>query len=151
VFEGLLPSPFPWARIGLSNIVILVALFGLGFKAALLVNLVRIVAGNLFLGIIFSPAFLFSLVGSMSALAAMAVARWKLVPPLSVVGISCLGASLNNAVQVLVFTFLFSGSGMVKGLLGGFILLGVGVGFVTGMVAHQLLKKVVLERAEGVG
>jgi heptaprenyl diphosphate synthase len=92
VFESIVPVPLPWARLGLSNVVVTITLFGYGLKEAFLVNLVRIVAGNLVLGLILSPAFLFSAAGSMSALLVMAVARWKLVPPLSVVGTSCLGA-----------------------------------------------------------
>jgi len=144
VFEGLMPMPIPWARLGLSNVVIVVSLFGYGLGDALIVNLVRIVAGNLLLGMLFSPAFVFSLVGSVSALAAMAAARWKLVPPLSVVGTSLIGAVTNNVVQVVLFTAMFSASGAAPSLLGGFILLGVGVGLATGVIAARILDKVAL-------
>ena len=151
VFESLLPMPLPWARIGLSNIFVVISLFGWGFRDAFLVNLARVVAGNLLLGVLLSPAFVFSLAGSTGALLAMAVVRWKLVPPLSVVGASCIGAVVNNVVQVLLFTVLLSWSGIVSSLLGGFILLGVAVGFVTGLIASRILKKVVLERTGFVG
>jgi heptaprenyl diphosphate synthase len=151
IFESLIPSPFPWAKIGLSNTLVVVALFGLGLRDALTVNITRVVAGNLILGLIGSPAFLFSLLGSTSALMVMALARWKMVPPLSVVGTSCLGAVVNNAVQASLFTVLLSWSGIVRNLIGGFILLGVGVGFVTGLIASGILKKVVLDRIGPVG
>jgi heptaprenyl diphosphate synthase len=151
VFESFLPMPLPWARIGLSNVFILAALFGFGFRDALLVALVRVVVGNLLLGIILSPAFILSLGGSMAAVAVMGLVRWRLVPPLSIIGASCLGAVVNNAVQLLIFLSLFSWSQVVGSMLGGFILLGVGVGFVTGLIALGILDKVVLARNRALG
>jgi heptaprenyl diphosphate synthase len=145
VFETLLPSPVPWARIGLSNVFVVTTLFAFGLKDAFIVNLIRVLAGNFLVGFMFSPAFIFSLAGSTSALMVMALVRWRSVPPLSVVGTSCLGATSNNIIQVGLFTFLFSASGLPGHLLGGFVLLGTGVGFFTGLVAAGILNKVVLE------
>jgi heptaprenyl diphosphate synthase len=150
VFESLLPSPVPWARIGLSNVFVVVTLFALGARNALIVNLVRVIAGNFLMGFMFSPAFVFSLAGSTAALGVMALIRWRLVPPLSVIGTSCLGAAANNAVQVIVFTFLFTASGVARGLMGSFILLGTGVGLITGLVATAILSRVRLETAQPV-
>ncbi len=150
VFESYMPMPIPWARLGLSNVVVVTALFGYGFKDALIVNLARIVAGNLLLGLILSPAFIFSIAGSMAALFVMAGARWKLVPPLSVVGTSALGAVTSNVVQVTIFTATFALSSATRNLMGAFILLGVGVGFLTGLIAARVLDKVGLARPSGV-
>jgi len=150
VFESLLPMPLPWARLGLSNVVVTIVLFANGLGDALLVNLVRIVAGNLALGLLLSPAFIFSVAGSFSALAVMAIARWRLIPPLSIVGVSCLGAVANNVVQVLVFSAAFAPSEALRGLVGAFILLGVVVGLATGAVAAVVLRKLGLARFRGV-
>jgi heptaprenyl diphosphate synthase len=146
MFEAFLPTPLPWARIGLSNVFVIVALFSSGFGDAFMVNAVRVVAGNLLLGLTLSPAFLLSSAGSTSALVVMAGVRWKLVPPLSVVGASCLGAVTSNAIQVVLFGILFAGWSLVTDLLGVFVLLGTGVGFVTGLISAGILQKVVLER-----
>jgi heptaprenyl diphosphate synthase len=151
VFESLLPVPLPWARIGLSNVFVLIALFGFGLRDAFLVALVRVVAGNLVMGILLSPAFLLSFGGSMTALAVMGLARWKFVPPLSIVGTSCLGAAVNNIVQLLLFVVLLSWSRVAGSMLGAFILLGVGVGLVTGLIAARVLGKVVLARNKALG
>jgi heptaprenyl diphosphate synthase len=151
VFESLLPVPLPWARVGLSNIFVLITLFGFGFRDAFLVAAVRVIAGNLLLGILMSPAFVLSIGGSMVALAVMGLAKWKFVPPLSIVGTSCLGAVVNNVVQLLLFMILLSGAEVVGSMLGGFILLGVGVGFVTGFIAARILSKVVLARNQALG
>ena len=83
-------------------------------------------------------------------MAVMALLKWRLVPPRSVVGTSCLGAAVNNVVQVIVFTLLFSAAGVARGLMGGFLLLGTGVGFFTGLVAMAILSKVRLETAQPV-
>jgi heptaprenyl diphosphate synthase len=150
VFEGLLASPVPFARIGISNVFVVVALFGFDAREAFLVNLIRVLAGTLLLGLTLSPAFVFSLAGSMSALGVMALIKWKAAPPLSVVGASCAGAVTSNLVQVFVFTLLFAGRRLPAELAGGFVLLGVGVGLLTGLLAAVILRKVVLERSDQV-
>lgn len=151
VFESLIPVPVPWARIGLSNVVVVVAIFGFGIREALIITLVRIIAGNLLLGVLMSPAFIMSLAGSLVAIAAMGLVRLHAVPPLSVVGASVVGAVASNAVQIHVFALLFTGGSPPPGLLGGFVIMGAIVGFVTGLVSAQLLKKVALERITSVG
>lgn len=145
VFESFIPVPVPWARIGISNIVVVIALFGFGFREALLVTLVRIAAGNLLLGIMLSPSFVMSLAGSITALTAMGIIKTRAVPPLSVVGASVAGAVANNAVQIWVFALFFTGGGVPRELMGTFIIMGAAVGFATGILSAELLRKVALE------
>jgi heptaprenyl diphosphate synthase len=150
VFESLIPVPVPWARVGLSNVVVVIALFGFGFREAMLVTLMRIVAGNLLLGIVMSPSFVMSLAGGLAALIVMAlVGKWA-VPPLSVIGASVSGAVANNAVQICVFALLFTGGGVPRQLMGTFVILGAAVGFLTGVLSAELLKKVALESSKRV-
>jgi heptaprenyl diphosphate synthase len=150
VFEALLPTPLPFARIGVSNVFVVIALFGFGSREAVLVNMVRVLAGSMLLGFTFSPAFILSVSGSMSAVGIMALIRWRAVPPLSVIGTSAAGAAANNLTQVVLFSLLFARWPIPGGLVGGFLLLGAGVGLVTGLLAAMALKKVVLERARQV-
>ena len=150
VFESFLPVPVPWARVGLSNTVVVIALFGFGFREALLVTLVRMVAGNLLLGVLMSPAFAMSMAGGVSALAVMGAVRARAVPPLSVVGASVAGAVANNAVQIFVFALLFTGGAVPRQLMGMFIVLGAAVGLVTGLLSARILKKVALDSSVAV-
>lgn len=145
VFESFIPVPVPWARIGISNIVVIAALFGFGMREALIITLMRIVAGNLLLGIVMSPAFVMSLAGGLAAITAMNFARVRLVPPLSIIGASVVGAVANNAVQIYVFALFFTGGGVPRHLMGAFIIIGAVVGFLTGLLSAGLLKKVALE------
>lgn len=151
VFEAMLPSPIPWAKIGLSNTFVLIVLFAFGLRHALVVNLVRVVAGNLLLGVLFSPAFVLSLGGSVTAVLVMGLLWHLFAPPLSAIGISCLGAVTNNIVQVILFTLLLTRSVIAGPMLGGFILLGVGVGVVTGFIAARIVEKLQLESHLHVG
>ncbi len=70
---------------------------------------------------------------------------------MSVVGTSLVGAVVNNAVQVWIFAGMFSASGVAGNLLGVFILLGLGVGSVTGAIAARILGKVGLARSGALG
>ncbi|MDH5459307.1 MAG: Gx transporter family protein, partial [Nitrospinota bacterium] len=44
--EALLPLPTPWVKLGLANIMTLIALVFLGFRAAVEVTLLRILLGS---------------------------------------------------------------------------------------------------------
>lgn len=150
VFESFIPIPVPWARIGISNVVVVIALFGFGFTEALMVTLIRIIAGNLLLGVMFSPSFIMSMAGGAAALFAMGLARRYAMPTFSVIGASVAGAVVNNAVQIWVFALLFLGGGLPRELLGTFIIIGALVGFATGVLSAELLTKVGLERSSPV-
>ncbi len=150
VFEAFIPVPVPWARVGISNVVVVITLFGFGFGEALLVTLVRITAGQLLLGMMFSPSFMMALAGGAAALAVMSCVRRYAVPPLSVIGASVAGAVANNVVQIFVFAALLTSGAVPAGLMGTFIVLGAAVGFATGVLSAELLKKVRLESRAGV-
>jgi heptaprenyl diphosphate synthase len=68
VLEAGIPSPIPGVKPGLANIVTLVALLMLGWRAALALTLVRVCAASLLLGTFLSPAFWLSLMGGIAAL-----------------------------------------------------------------------------------
>lgn len=57
IFEAYLPRPVPWLKFGLANIATLIALYWLGWRAALIVSLFRIVIGSFFTGTLFTPGF----------------------------------------------------------------------------------------------
>jgi heptaprenyl diphosphate synthase len=107
VVEGYLPRPVPWIRLGLSNVVTLVALVGFGFGEAFAVGFLRVLLGALISGSLFSPAFLFSLVGAGASVSLMGLThlRWKRV--FSPIGISIFGALGHNITQLTLAYLLF--------------------------------------------
>lgn len=89
--------PLPGVKLGLANIVTLIALYLLGTKSAFAIVIPRCVLGAVFGGGI--TGLLFSLTGGVMALAVMSLAgRIKLF---SVFGVSVLGAAAHNVGQIL--------------------------------------------------
>jgi len=64
--ESLLPSPVPWLKFGLANIITLITLMLYGFRPAIMVTLIRVLISSLFTGTFPGPAFLLSLGAGLS-------------------------------------------------------------------------------------
>ncbi len=73
VLEAGIPSPLPGVKLGLANIVTLIVLWRLGWRAAVAVTLLRIVLSGIVLGTLFAPTFWLSLAGGCAALIALLV------------------------------------------------------------------------------
>lgn len=101
VLEAQIPAPLPWVKPGLANLMTLVALLSLGWRAALLVTTLRVVIGSLLVGSFLGPGFLLSLAGgaaSTAAMALMAPGAWRLWSPLA---LSAAGAVAHGGAQLL--------------------------------------------------
>jgi heptaprenyl diphosphate synthase len=73
--EAALPSPLPGVKPGLANIVILLVLLQHGWRAAAWVSALRVLAGGLLLGSLFTPGFWLSAAGAFTSLTILAGAR----------------------------------------------------------------------------
>ena len=89
--------PLPGVKLGLANIVTLVALYRLDWKQAAAILLSRCFLGAVFGGGI--TGFLFSLTGGALALSVMLLS--KKTPVFSVYGVSILGAAAHSTGQIL--------------------------------------------------
>jgi heptaprenyl diphosphate synthase len=140
-FEALLPSPIPWLRLGLANIIALTALMLFGFRTALMITLIRVVVGSLFTGTFLGPSFILSLGGGICGTCAMgAVLRMgrKLFGP---VGISLVGALFHNAAQLFLAYWLFiQRIEAVLFISPVIILMGTCTGLVNGVITDILIK-----------
>lgn len=72
VAEAALPSPLPGVKPGLANIVVLLVLARHGWRDAVWVSLLRVVAGSLLLGQFLAPGFFLALAGAVTSLAVLA-------------------------------------------------------------------------------
>ncbi len=141
VIETFIPRPLPWLRFGFSNIIVLIALYLLGFKPALLVTGLKSILGALIVGNLFTPAFLFSISGGIVSLSIMALLL-SLFPYLfSPLGISIWGAAAHNLTQLLIASLLFIGRLEVLHLFPFFIILSVVTGTITGIISLLVLKE----------
>jgi heptaprenyl diphosphate synthase len=145
--EGCLPPPLPLPgiKVGLANVVTLVALFFFGGREALYVVLIRIALGNLFSGTLLGVAFFLSLGGGLSSLGIMGALRQKNVSPLWT---SLLGAVFHNLGQWVV-AFLYVQSRALLFYLPVLLLWAVPAGFGVGYLGMLLVRNEALWRKTG--
>ncbi len=132
IAESLVPKPLPWLRLGLANAVALFVLVRVGFSAALAVALLRVFLSGLLLGTLGSPPFLLSAAGGILACLAMAVALRAASPPLSLLGVSVVGAAAHGAGQLAVLGALVGGGGAILALAPVLLASAVPLGLLTG-------------------
>lgn len=89
--------PLPGVKLGLANVVTLIALYLLGEKNAFVILILRCVLGSVFGGGI--TGLLFSLCGGILSMSVMALC--KRTSFFSVYGVSILGAAAHNIGQIL--------------------------------------------------
>ncbi|MDQ6971071.1 MAG: Gx transporter family protein [Mariprofundaceae bacterium] len=137
VFESALPGLGPWFKPGLANIVTLVALVMLGPKEALMLALARVLVGSLFIGTMFTPTFVMSLSGALAAALVM-LAAWRMLPGISLPGVSLLGAVAHMLVQFFIVEALFIQQAALFYLLPPFLLVAALTGWVNGAAAAYI-------------
>jgi heptaprenyl diphosphate synthase len=74
VVEAAIPMPLPGVKPGLANIITLVVLARYGWRDAVWVSLLRVVAGSLLIGQFLAPGFFLSLAGALASLVALGFA-----------------------------------------------------------------------------
>ena len=138
--EHLIPLPLPTGvKLGAANIVILCALYFLGWREAIAVSLVRIVLSGFAFGISTVP---YSLVGGMLSLLAMVLL--KRMKGFGITGVSVAGSVCHNIGQTMV-AMLLLGSKTVYYfplLLFSGIIAGILIGLISGMVVTKLKRHI---------
>lgn len=141
LLETLIPKPFP-LKIGLSNIVVLIALEKFNSKIAFEIAFLRIFIQGLMLGTLFTVGFLLSLTaGCITTLFMIFIYKFRRY--FSLVAISAISAFLHNLVQLLVAYFLLFRnvsilSKSVLGIVFGFLFFGVISGGIIGVIVESL-------------
>lgn len=132
--ETLIPVNLgiPGAKLGLANLVVMVALYTLGTKEAFGLSMVRI----LLTGLTFSSmaAMLYSFAGGLLSFAVMAL--MKKTKKLSVTGVSVLGGIAHNAGQIFVAMWILDTATLIY-YLPVLAITGVASGTVIGLLAGE--------------
>ena len=140
-FESLLPTPIPWLRLGLANIITLVTLLLYGFRAAMIVTLIRVILASLFIGTFLGPAFILSLGGGVTSTLAMGLILSVTPRLFSTIGLSLIGALFHNIAQLVLAYILFIQRIEAILLISPFIILiGALTGTVNGVISDLLIK-----------
>jgi heptaprenyl diphosphate synthase len=147
LFEALIPIPFPipGVKLGLANIVTLLALVLFDFKTALTIAFMRTVLGSLLSGTLFNIAFFLSFSGAIAATCVMAILlhfgkSLKFDSRFSLLGLSVAGAAAHNLGQLSMAALLIKHSGIFY-YLPVMLLSSIPTGILTGLLLRELLKQ----------
>jgi heptaprenyl diphosphate synthase len=136
--EALIPIPIggvPGIKLGLANIVILIALYVMGTKDAFIISCIRIVLVGFTFGNMFS--ILYSLAGAILSWIVMALC--KKMKGLSIVGVSIAGGISHNIGQIVVAAITMKTPGILS-YLPVLLIAGTITGFVIGILVEIILK-----------
>ena len=144
LFERMIPVPFitPGAKLGLANIVIVIALYTLdNYKEVFLVIFLRLLLSTMFGGNLSS--LMFSLFGSVFSFLIMVVIKEVFKDKVSIIGVSSAGGVFHNIGQLLVAAYIVKNIGVMLYLpvlsIAG-IVTGIFVGITANFVVNHLKK-----------
>lgn len=127
--------PLPGVKLGLANIVTLIALYLMGPKAAFAILIPRCIFGAVFGGGI--TGLMFSLTGGILAMCVMTLSRK--CPFFSIYGVSILGAAAHNVGQILAAMVLMN-SYFIGAYLPYLLVVALFTGFATGAACAGVLR-----------
>ena len=135
--ESTLPAgPVPGMKLGLSNSVLIFAVYMLDLPTAWMLMAMKVVlSGLMFSGV---SAMMYAFAGGVLSLAAMCVlSRFRGVP---VPVVSMAGGVMHNVGQVTLAMAILHLTGQMLYYLGVLILVGLATGALTGIAAAQVMK-----------
>jgi len=126
----------PGIKLGVANIVIVIALYKLGWKWALPVNVVRVLLSALLFGSVFSA--LYSLAGALLSFIVMALL--KKTDKFSIAGVSMAGGVAHNVGQLAVACLAMQTTNVLyyyPVLLIAGLATGIGIGIIATLVLEK--------------
>lgn len=138
IFERMLPVPFitPGAKLGLTNIITLIALYIFDFNEVFFIIVLRIILATLIGGSLSN--FLYSMAGGILSFLAMYILKKIGKDNVSIIGISMIGAVFHNIGQIIVAGLVIENA-MIVTYLPVLVIAAVGTGFFVGLTAKYLL------------
>lgn len=141
--EALIPTPIPWLRVGLANIITLTTLLLYGLKAGMTVTLIRVFLGSFFAGTFLGPAFVLSLGGGVSSTLVMWFSKILFGRLFSPIGLSLIGALTHNIAQLfLAYCFFVRKIEAVIIISPVIIFIGIITGAFNGIATSLIMKRV---------
>lgn len=140
LFERMIPVPFitPGAKLGLANIIIVIALYTLdNYKEAFLVIFLRLLLSTMFGGTLSS--FFFSLAGSIFSFIIMVIIKELFKDKVSIIGVSAAGGVFHNIGQLLVAVFIVKNIGVML-YLPVLSIAGIVTGIFVGLTSNLAVK-----------
>lgn len=135
--ESLIPIPIgvPGVKLGLSNGVLLFALYMLNIPTAFLLMVVKVLLSGLLFGGV--SAMMFAFAGGLLSMVLMApLSRVKNV---SIITVSIVGAVMHNIGQVLMAMLILQTSALLYYMV-ILMLVGIAAGALTGVTANAVIR-----------
>ncbi|MDR2355797.1 MAG: Gx transporter family protein [Clostridiales Family XIII bacterium] len=147
LLERMIPLDFlvPGARLGLSNVVVLTAVYLFRFRVTLLLVILKCALLSALAG---GPAsFLYSISGSLLSLAAMQLLVRGLGSRIGPIGVSAVGAACHSTGQVLAACAVMENIGMIT-YLPPLLLISLVSGVLVGVIVRHTVPRLrAFERA----
>ena len=134
----VIPLPVPGFRLGLANILSLIALYYFDARALFTIGIVRVLFASLLSGMLFATSFWLSLAGMLLSALVMTIARH--CSCFSIYGVSVLGSAAHCVAQVMVVTWIYQ-QFFMQALLPILVALSIPTGLLIAMLADQVLKR----------
>lgn len=128
-----IPVPVPGIKVGLANIVVIIALYTLGVKQALVLSVIRILLVGFTFGNLYS--IIYSLAGAI--LSWVSMVSLKKAKSFSIVGVSILGGVMHNVGQIVVAGFMLETASLIY-YLPVLAISGIVAGILVGILAANI-------------
>ncbi len=151
ILESFFPHPLPAARLGLANMISLLAMVRYGFETALTVAILRTVLSALYLGTFMSISFFlsfFSAIVSTFGMYLVYLFSQKTFLKFSLLGISISGAVLHNFTQLCIVYLFFIPQKNIFLFTPLLVFLGLISGSITGWLSLKTVKYFYVEGNE---
>jgi heptaprenyl diphosphate synthase len=139
LFERMIPVPFiaPGARLGLANLINVIAIYTLDSKKdAFLVLFLRLTLATMFGGNLSS--FMYSAAGGILSFFAMVFVKEVFKDKVSIIGVSATGAIFHNIGQLLIASSIVKNIGVML-YLPVLSAMGIGTGIFIGITANYIV------------
>lgn len=136
--ESFIPIFIPGVKLGLANVIILIMLYEFKFYEAFIVDILRILVVALIRATLMTPTFFMSLSGGILSFIVMLI--FSRIKVFSIWGVSMLGSIAHGIGQILIAIFIV-GTSAVLYYLPFIVLLSIGTGVFSGILAKAYLKR----------
>ena len=140
LLERMLTVSMPFGmRLGLANIIAMITIDILGVKEMIIVNLMRVLIGNLLGGTIFGSTFWISAGGVLLSSIVLVIVKKGF--NMSIISTSMLCAIAHSVGQVVIVMFLYKTAAMMT-VVPLLLITSIPTGIFTGLVTSQALKRI---------
>lgn len=138
--ESLLPNPIPvpGVKLGLANIITLLALLIFDFKTAIQITVLRTILGSMLSGTLFGVGFFMSFSGAIVSTCIMGFLIF-ISKGAGITVVSVLGAVAHNLGQLAMAALILQFAGIIY-YLPFMLLFSVPTGIITGLLVKALLE-----------